>query len=207
MRSPKVKGANLEPSQVTPGLPSQTCPSSQGHWIAAAAYEAWQSQQLQQLREPPTEEINWLQDLRISAAETDIRAGLCPECGIILTRLRVPLKTPFYLERCAACSGIWCDRGEWQILEQLGLHIRIPQMFSSQWQMQVREQVLHDQERQSLAEKLGPDLAQRVMGLAETLESHPHSGFAIAYLTRRAERRGDISVKASPTPEPVPSLS
>ncbi len=201
MRSPKVKGANLEPSEVTAGLSSQKCPQSLGHWIAAATYEAWQSQQLQQVRDTPIEEVNWLQDLRIHPAETDIRAGLCPECGIILTRLRIPLKTPFYVERCADCGGIWCDRGEWQILEQLGLHTRIPQMFSSQWQMQVREQVLHDQERQSLTEKLGTDLAQEVLRLAATLEKHPHSGFAIAYLTRRAERRGTVA------PEPVPSLT
>jgi hypothetical protein len=70
-------------------------------------------------------------------------------------------------------------------LERLGLHTTIEQLFSNEWQTQVRERQFSEQERQATIEKLGSELAGRVFELAEALEKHPNGDFGVAYLMRR----------------------
>ncbi len=83
------------------------------------------------------------------------------------------------------CRGIWCDYGEWDILESLGLHTTIEQLFTNEWQTRARSQQFSEQERQATIEKLGSELAQSVFELAEALENHPNGDFGVAYLMRR----------------------
>ena len=105
-----------------------------------------------------------------------------------MSRGKISLKEPFYLEHCLTCGGTWCDRGEWEILEQLNLHTNIPKIFSSSWQAQVRASHMNELERQAVIEKVGVDMAQRVFDLADILAKHPNGDFAAAYLMRRFER-------------------
>ncbi|NES85587.1 MAG: hypothetical protein F6K10_31580 [Moorea sp. SIO2B7] len=84
----------------------------------------------------------------------------------------------------AQCSGIWCDYGEWDILTQLGLHSTIERLFSSEWQIQVREKQQAQKERQALIEKMGMELAEHLFDLAEVLQNHPNGDFGVAYLMR-----------------------
>jgi Zn-finger nucleic acid-binding protein len=91
------------------------------------------------------------------------------------------------------CRGIWCDYGEWDILEKLGLHTTIEELFSNEWQTRTREQKFSVQERQATIDKLGSELAGRVFELAELLEKHPNGDFGVAYLMRR------VAVNIKPT--------
>lgn len=90
------------------------------------------------------------------------------------------------------CRGIWCDYGEWDILERLGLHTTIEQLFSNEWQTKARSHRFSEQERQATIDKLGIELAGRVFELAEALERHPNGDFGVAYLMRR------VSVNVQP---------
>jgi Zn-finger nucleic acid-binding protein len=90
------------------------------------------------------------------------------------------------------CRGIWCDYGEWDILERLGLHTTIEQLFSNEWQTRVRSQQFFEKERQATVEKLGLEVAELVFELAEILEKHPNGDFGVAYLMRR------VSVNVQP---------
>ncbi|MCL2925478.1 MAG: hypothetical protein MGF17_12900, partial [Trichodesmium sp. MAG_R04] len=36
----------------------------------------------------------------------DSKAGFCPECGSYLSRSKINIKQPFYIECCMSCRGI-----------------------------------------------------------------------------------------------------
>ncbi len=193
MQCPKDKKVELVDATLLDSLAVNCCPSCQGTWIPAGNYETWQAQH-SQLDVPPnlfTQE----QSSDFIPSAFDAKAGLCPECGSYLTRVKVNLKTPFYLERCSSCNGIWCDRGEWEVLQHANLHTQIQQLFAPKWQIQMREVQHHQQERQILIDKLGADLAADLFALADALENHNHGDFALAYIMRRFDR-GEKDKKA-----------
>jgi Zn-finger nucleic acid-binding protein len=159
------------------------CHECKGTWIPASEYEAWQDRQA---NNPVVPEL-FSRTLNVDFVQSpfDTKAALCPECQRYLSRAKVNLNTPFYVERCMHCRGIWCDYGEWDILERLGLHTTIEQLFTNEWQTRSREQQFSAQERQATIEKLGSELAARVFELAEVLANHPNGDFGVAYLMRR----------------------
>ncbi|MDX2097272.1 MAG: zf-TFIIB domain-containing protein [Leptolyngbyaceae cyanobacterium bins.59] len=186
MQCPKDKKVSLVDGLLASHLAVKCCPDCKGTWIPASEYEAWQTQQPQSVQAsetfPDTLDVEYVQ------SPFDAKAALCPECNRYLSRARVSLKAPFYVERCLACGGIWCDHGEWDVLEKLGLHIAIQQLFSSEWQAKAREREYVLLERQATIEKLGPDLAARLFELAEVLQNHPNGDFGVAYLMRRFDK-------------------
>jgi hypothetical protein len=71
------------------------------------------------------------------------------------------------------------------MLEKLGLHRTIEQLFTNEWQSKVREKQTWEKERQATEEKLGSELAARVFEVGELLARHPNGDFGVAYLMRR----------------------
>ena len=184
MNCPKCKNVQLLDGTLEGNLPVKQCHECKGTWIPSVEYEAWQSQQSQVT--PVDPELLWQTlDVNFVQSPYDMKAALCPECSRYLSRAKVNLKTAFYLERCLNCSGIWCDKGEWDVLFKLGLHTTIEQLFSSEWQTRVRERQQVDKEREATIEKLGPELASRIFELAEALAKHPNGDFGVAYLMRQ----------------------
>ncbi len=182
MQCPKDKKITLVDSVLAGDLAVKHCPDCQGTWIPPENYADWKQrhgERQEDSRIPSTLDVEYVQ------SPYDTRAALCPECNCYLSRAKVALRKPFYVERCLNCGGIWCDRGEWDILEKLGLHTSIEHLFSSEWQMRVREREQHQQERRATIDKLGAELAERVFELAELLENHPNGDFGVAYLMRR----------------------
>lgn len=181
---PKCKSVSLLDGTLAGNLAVKHCTDCKGTWIPSAEYEAWQAQQ-PELTPADPESIAQILNVDFVQSPFDTKAALCPECGRYLSRAKVRLKTPFYVERCLNCSGIWCDRGEWEVLSQLGLHTTIEQLFSSEWQIKVEKQQQSEKEREATMEKLGPELAARVFELAEQLAKHPNGDFGVAYLMRQ----------------------
>lgn len=191
MHCPKHKETDLKAARISGDLAAQQCSQCQGVWIPALEYSAWQAKQTQpsaSKQSIPQYPESLTQSSNFTPSDFDAKAGFCPECGIYLSRAKVPLKTPFYVERCLSCSGIWCDRGEWEVLENLHLHTNVPQLFSNQWQAHMREVHQAEIERQTLIDKLGADVANRLFELVSILEKHEHGNFAAAYLVRHFDR-------------------
>ncbi|MEP0956871.1 zf-TFIIB domain-containing protein [Microcoleus sp. FACHB-1515] len=182
VRCPKDRKTELESSTLSGNLAVQCCSDCKGTWIPAAEYETWQSQHDRIHDLPATLDVDYVQ------SPFDTKAALCPECNHYLSRAKVSLKTPFYVERCPNCNGIWCDHGEWEVLEKLGLHTAIEHLFTSEWQIRIKARETAEREREATIEKLGEDLAARVFDLAERLENHPNGDFGVAYLMRRFDR-------------------
>jgi Zn-finger nucleic acid-binding protein len=184
VQCPKDKRVELVSSRLADTMEVQCCPDCKGTWIPPEQYVAWKRHQ--RPTEPtlpqPTLDVDYV------TSPLDARAALCPDCHHYLARAKVGLKQPFYVERCPNCGGIWCDHGEWEVLQQLGLHTSIEQLFSSEWQARVKEQNYAARERQATREKLGPELAEKIFELAALLENHPNGDFGVAYLMRRFDR-------------------
>jgi Zn-finger nucleic acid-binding protein len=187
---PKCKKTALLDAPLTGGITVQRCSECQGQWVAAMAYQAWQQHHPLQNATPETLAQPIVSEFNVP--EVDARAGLCPSCSRYLSRTKIDCRTPFYLERCNECEGYWCDRGEWDVLTQLGVSGSLEQFFEREWQMKIREQAAAANERQGMIEKLGDDLAQHIFDLADTLNHHEHGDFALAYLIRKAAQNQDI---------------
>ena len=180
MQCPKCKSSELQSGILSSQLAVEDCYECKGTWIPAENYADWQSHQPQHpIHFPDTLNVDYVQ------SPYDTRGALCPECRRYLSRAKVMLENPFYVERCSNCQGIWCDHGEWDVLEALGLHTTIDQLFSSEWQTQARQSQQLSKERQAMIDKLGPELAKLVFDLAEKLKDHPHGDFGVAYLMRQ----------------------
>ncbi|MDY6939665.1 MAG: zf-TFIIB domain-containing protein [Cyanobacteriota bacterium] len=188
MRSPKDKTSTLVDRTLDGGLAVKYCPNTGGQWISESEYQAWLETQPQTQPQATSNSVSLTQqltDLSFEPAEEDLKAALCPECGHYLTRAKVMANKPFFVERCGKCGGIWCDRGEWEALQILGLHTRLDALFSGEWQALVRERQQSDRQREATVDKLGSDLATRVFELARALKEHPNGDFGVAYLMQQ----------------------
>ncbi|MEL7502403.1 MAG: hypothetical protein AAFN18_08035 [Cyanobacteria bacterium J06554_6] len=188
MRCAKDLKVDLSDKTLSGGLMAHSCPQCEGVWIPSDRYQTWQAEHA----DPSTS----ISDLKLPSSlgvdykpsPYDGRAGLCPQCGFYLVRGRINLKeTAFFVERCPGCNGIWCDRGEWETLEKLGLASYIPLLFTDEWQSHVRVLEAAYREKQATADKLGPEIAEKLFELAKLLEAHPNGDFGVAYLMRRFE--------------------
>jgi Zn-finger nucleic acid-binding protein len=192
VQCPKCKNVTLLDGILDENLAVQYCQECKGTWIPASEYEDWQARQRYNYNPVVPDSASRTLNVDFVQSPFDTKAALCPECQRYLSRAKVNLKTPFYVERCMHCRGIWCDYGEWDILERLGLHTTIEQLFSNEWQTKARSHRFSEQERQATIDKLGIELAERVFELAEALEKHPNGDFGVAYLMRR------VSVNVQP---------
>lgn len=184
---PKEGEVTLQSCQIAPGLEAHCCVSCGGTWIPPENYADWKQRHVE--ADAPTRvAVLPLTLERGPTSALDNRAALCPDCKHYLVRGRINLRTTaFYVERCPNCHGVWCDDGEWEILEELQLITHLEHIFSGDWQAQVR--LLEQGEREKLAtiEKLGPEVAHKIFELADLLEKHPNGDFGVAYLMRRFE--------------------
>ena len=186
MKCPKDRKVELVDGWLSDDLEVQCCPDCQGNWIPQDLYDQWRTQKPERIRNRGL--VSDPSTIEIEVSPQDARAGLCPQCGRYLSRSKMRIKTPFYVERCANCGGFWCDRGEWEALQELGLTYNLEQVFSGEWQSQIRSVEYLEKERQAIVDKLGPELAARVFELAEILEQHPNGDFGVAYLMRRLDK-------------------
>lgn len=187
MQSPKAKNVTLVDRTLDENLPGKECPQTGGVWISGEDYQNWVEQQ--NSPEIDLEELTHrLREVNVTPSESDTKAALCPQCSRFLSRSRIETQPAFYLERCPQCGGIWCDRGEWEILGQLGVRSQIEVLCSGEWQARLREKQQSDRQRQATIDKLGEELATQVFKLAEALKNHPNGDFGVAYLMRQFDR-------------------
>jgi Zn-finger nucleic acid-binding protein len=184
VQCPKDRGVELSEGLLTENLSALCCSQCQGSWIAGGNYKAWQAQQVREDSAALPKGI----DINYEPALLDTKAALCPECNAYLSRAKVGMKSSFFVERCTRCDGVWCDRGEWEMLEKLGLHTIIPELFTTEWQTRMKERELVEKQRRAIVDKLGEELAQRLFELADLLEKHPNGDFGAAYLMGRFDQ-------------------
>ncbi|NJL00140.1 MAG: zf-TFIIB domain-containing protein [Spirulinaceae cyanobacterium SM2_1_0] len=187
---PKCKNVVLLETRLAGELPAARCSQCGGSWLPALAYQQWQRERPNHNASP--EHLLNGSYIHLQPSEFDTKACLCPQCRRYLSRTRVESKPPFFLEHCQECEGFWFDAGEWEALRQLGLANSLPELFDPQWQAQFREQQQIQAERQQMIDKLGPDLAQKIVELTDTILDHKNGDFALAYIMRKAVNNPNI---------------
>ena len=186
---PKELKTELTAGTLAGGLVAQCCPDCGGAWIRPEHYAEWQTEQgVDPDAEPYVAQVPSQLSTDFTPTSLDNRAALCPDCKHYLVRGRIQLQElMFFVERCPNCQGYWCDRGEWEELQQLQLDQHLNYIFNDQWQAQVKALDLAIREKAATIEKLGPEIADKIFELATLLEDHPNGDFGVAYLMRRFE--------------------
>lgn len=120
-----------------------------------------------------------------SRREEDQRTGICPEGHGIMTRARVALDDPYFLERCSRCHGIWFDAGEWNRLATDQLLEHLDDLWSPSWRRKLMQAESEQQLATDLELAFGPDLHAKLDELASALSGRSDAGMALAYLRER----------------------
>ena len=160
---PKELKTALTAGTLAGGLTAQCCPDCGGAWIRPEHYAEWQAEQgIDPDAEPHVAQVPSQLSTDFAPPSLDNRAALCPDCKHYLVRGRIQLKElMFFVERCPNCQGYWCDRGEWDVLQQLQLDRHLNYIFNDQWQAQVKALDLTIREKAATIEKLGPEIADK----------------------------------------------
>jgi Zn-finger nucleic acid-binding protein len=106
----------------------------------------------------------------------------CPEDRYILAHYRVGHGVPFTLDGCRHCEGVWLDRDEWEILNERGLHDDLYEIFTEQWQQQIKEEEYRAREEAHWLRVLGEADYAKVREVKAWLESHPERVWLMEYL-------------------------
>ena len=168
MQCPKCKQMELVEQILSDSLISHHCGQCDGDWLSGDRYHSWQDKQ----DIPAQINTELYLEKPLDPAEKDGQAALCPQCHCYLSRAKIPVEQPFYLEHCLECNGFWCDKGEWDALAELNLHHSLNIIFSSEWQTKVKLMQHNFRERQVLIQKLGQELALEVFRLGPSLAAN-----------------------------------
>jgi Zn-finger nucleic acid-binding protein len=131
----------LTPVRLAAGPRALACEACGGSCLAMNDYRAWRDGD-------SFESI----DVSAVAIEDCPAARPCPACARFMERVRVGATADFRLDRCAACSLLWLDRGEWEALHAENLAHWLEEVLSERWRRDLqahearlrREAVLRD---------------------------------------------------------------
>jgi Zn-finger nucleic acid-binding protein len=177
---------SLTVGEIAPDLDSYRCTNCLGNWVRLEQYLSWRD------RSPNIEAT-----LPVSAATaTDPGPMLrrCPDCSYILARYRVASDASFLLDRCRQCHGVWFDRDEWQLVEARGLALRLADVFSDEWQRDIRQAEQAAAIERMFENRLGSAEWARAREVRDWVNNHPKKRDVLAYLEL---------LPASPSREPV----
>ena len=103
----------------------------------------------------------------------DKRTGRCPDGHGLLRRARVTFHTPYFLERCARCGGVWFDAGEWSRAAADGLLANLSEVWSPAWRKQLSDQQSQQALELDLRSKLGSELFELLHAVAKSINRRP----------------------------------
>jgi Zn-finger nucleic acid-binding protein len=122
-------------------------------------------------------------------ADNDAKSGMCPEGHGILSRARVEARSPFSLERCSTCFGVWFDRGEWQRVAEESLAADLPHFWEREWRAMRRREQSREAHLDAARADFGEELYGTLTALAESLRGHPRRSEALAFLKEESSGR------------------
>jgi Zn-finger nucleic acid-binding protein len=119
----------------------------------------------------------------------DGAGGRCPVDGTIMTRTQVDRNdaSPFHLERCSSCRGVWFDAGEWKALAEIHLLERLDELWSQEFRTHQRREGIQREAEQRLERTFGPELYAELRTVAGRLRGHERRSQALAFLREASE--------------------
>lgn len=122
-----------------------------------------------------------------SEQNNDHKTGLCPAGHGIMSRAKIDIDKPFYLEKCTACGGVWFDKGEWEQIVDNQLNDNLDLVWSNTWQKAQRQAKNHQSFLDMNRDILGDELFSKIVDLSTQLKSHPERSRAVAFLQQELE--------------------
>jgi Zn-finger nucleic acid-binding protein len=165
---------SLTIGEIVPGLSSYRCGNCHGDWIRLEQYARWRD------RTPNGDAVSPVS----AAAPTEPQPTLrrCPDCSHILARYRIASDAPFVLDRCRKCHGVWFDRDEWQLVGARGLALRLADVFSDEWQRDIRQADQAAAIERMFEHRLGAAELTRAREVRDWVNNHPKKSDILAYL-------------------------
>lgn len=177
MKCPVCRSKELSKVTLSQGLEGYSCDDCGGSWIRFADYDAWKNASEQVQNGACHEEYRPEFDSK--------RLGLCPDCGVLLTKYKVSPALPFVVDHCASCNGVWLDRDEWETIVDQQLHREINAFFTSAWQKKLREELTRERLEEHYQEKFGAIDYEKLKDIREWVQSHPRRDDLIAFLINK----------------------
>lgn len=181
MKCPKCKNIDLAPAKMEQGLSAMGCSQCQGMFVSLLYYRDWAERfavDVSVAEESSSETLTVDQD---EINDTHTAMG-CPKCSRIMTKYRVSSERDNRLDLCGNCDEAWLDKGEWSLLKSLSLATALPQVFTEQWQRQIRQQVTEDHRRQRYSDSLGENVVAEADKVREWLKDQPQRAQVLQYL-------------------------
>ncbi|ARU05139.1 hypothetical protein CCO03_10945 [Comamonas serinivorans] len=116
-----------------------------------------------------------------TATGDSLHALVCPSCQRLMLRYRVT-EPDIGLDFCFACTLVWLDHGEWELLAQQGLHLKITHISTSYWQRSQQRQRLQAQREAHLRELLGDAAFDQAMAFQRWLAQQPEREAILRFL-------------------------
>jgi len=149
MKCPTCKHENLRAARIETDLPAAGCPACKGALVSLLYYRDWAERHA-------NDPVALSQDHAVAEDAPDTSTAItCPKCGRLMTKYKISGAVSNRLDVCPGCDEAWLDRGEWELLKALELARKMPQVFTEQWQRNIRKQIAEDTRRAILRRAIG----------------------------------------------------
>lgn len=179
MLCPACNSQDFESVALEAGLAAQCCTSCSGVWIDLDGYRAWRRHDAAAAIDQP-----------MHVAEIEEEAGaarFCPKTGRLMARVKVSNEAPFRLDYSASAQGVWLDRGEWEILNGLGLARQLDAVVSERWQRQLQSTASRERMDRAQRARFGEAAYQELTRMRDWLQAQPNSAEMMAFLNAKAD--------------------
>lgn len=177
MKCPVCKTPDLRPTMIEELLPSMGCGQCKGALVSLLYYRHWAE------HHKPQQDTSSPATLAEVPADTTT-ALRCSKCQRIMTKYRLSGMVANRLDVCNGCDEAWLDGGEWQLLEQLHLSDKLPNVFTDTWQRKLRQEGSERLRQDILRRTIGDQDATKVESLRAWLNDHPAKSTILTYLYR-----------------------
>lgn len=164
----------LSPSYIDGSLLCHLCDNCHGQWIYLTDYLKWQSSTNQK----STPSVN----VELHIDETK-RALICPVSGTLMTKYKFLHDSNNKIDLSAGANAFWLDKGEWELLKNIGLAHEINSVFTSAWQANLKSKHSKHVFETMYAKEFGEENYEKLKGFKVWLDEQSTKGSMLAYLT------------------------
>ena len=176
MKCPSCKQVDLRAARIEPDLPAAGCPNCHGALVALLYYRDWAERHA-------NDPLEARDRLAAEEAHDTVGAMICPKCGRLMTKYKVSGSVANRLDLCLGCDEAWLDHGEWELLKALELSHKMPQVFTEQWQRNIRRQVAEDARRGILRKAIGNAALSQTEEFKRWLKNQPRRNDILVFLS------------------------
>ena len=172
MKCPACKSGNLVSGYLEDLFLARTCDHCGGNWLLLEDYLHW-------LQRTPPQPLAASIEYEIMDSKHVL---LCPVTGTMMLKYRISGATDHRLDLSSDISGIWMDKGEWELLKSEGLAHQLNSIFTEPWQRRIQSERTAEILSARYEDKFGAENYQKVKEFREWLLQQGNHLELLAYL-------------------------